>query len=215
MRFVLLLWFFQFVSSAFALALISTASASSEADHLYVGRQDGYIETSASFDVGVPTDSVVATMTDFERLPLWNQSIVSNTVSANSNGSIRVSSILRECAAFICKMVSLVEDVQFVSANEIQAKVVPGASDFSSGNSRWTFEDTGNGTRVRYESRLRPNFWIPPGFTGGVMTNSLRRQIDAARKTILIDHCRATGCVGVPDSLDELAIKKFGDGVNE
>lgn len=86
-----------------------------------------------------------------------------------------VYTLLKGCvAAIFCKSIRRVERITEIPPTELTAEIVPGSGDLKSGTVRWQLAPEGSGTRLRYESQMEPDFWVPPLLGDALMSRSLR-----------------------------------------
>jgi len=138
---------------------------------------------TVSFDavVNAPLARVYAVLTDFPALPALNPAIVAVSVRpASGDRGVRVRSVLKSCIWFFCRKVVQVEDVVEPDAHTIAARIVPGRGDFKSGWSDWRLTAQGGRTRLHYEARRVPDFWIPPLIGPWAVEHTLRTQLLAS-----------------------------------
>lgn len=166
------------------IAFLSSTAWSVEVDEISVVKNGKSFITDAVFLVEAPRDTVVRAITDFDRLSDLNPAVLSSSADVRDNGDIRVTTKLRDCVAFFCRSVELVEDVRIDEAGNLHSQIVPKLSDFASGDAIWQFETVGAKTRVRYRSRVRPKIWLPPMLGTTAFRHALRRQIKVAANSI-------------------------------
>lgn len=154
-------------------------SAAVDIDQLSVTKDGSAFVTEASFVVSVPVSEVLRAFTDFERLPELNPSITESSAEIETDGTVKVRTRIRDCVAFLCRSVDMVEHVKIDSQNLVHSIIEPGGSDFSDGSTTWTFASEDDHTRVQYRSRITPNFWLPPLFGTHLIRNTLEKQISA------------------------------------
>ncbi len=146
------------------LFLSHTTNAYSENVSVNVGRESGNTYTfSMQFLAHAPADQVFAIITDFENLSQLNPLIKSSRIlPIQEPYKKRVEIVTRGCMLFFCKTITRVEDVQFDHTLTINTEFVVSMSDFKSGRTTWTFEPSGENTRVTYDAQMVPDFWLPP-----------------------------------------------------
>ena len=169
--------------SVMALFVEAAAGATTigEAVHdIDVDRQGKSIVAKAEFVVDVPRADVVRAFTSFDRLSELNPAIVSSSAKTTHDGRVEVTTQLRDCVAFFCRSVTLVEKVSIAANGNMTAEIEPANSDFKRGSTAWTFEAEGSRTRVSYRSSMQPDFWMPAPIGKHVMRKALSRQIAAS-----------------------------------
>ena len=165
-------------------ALCCSTAWSVEIEQVSVRKDGKTFSTEAIFLVAAPRDAVVDAITAFDRLSDLNPAVLSSSAEVRENGEIRVSTRIRDCVSLFCRSVALVEDVRLDQAGNLQSRIVPEFSDFVSGDATWKFDTVGSRTRVHYQSRVRPKFWLPPLLGSAAFRHALGRQIKVAANTI-------------------------------
>lgn len=166
------------------IALCSSTAWCVEIEQVSVLRSGKIFSTEAVFLVEAPQGAVVDAITAFDRLSDLNPAVVSSSVEVRVTDEIRVTTQIRACVSFFCRSMALVEDVRFDQAGNLRSQIVPKLSDFASGDATWQFDTVGEKTRVRYQSRMQPKFWLPPFLGSAVFRHALERQIRVAANSI-------------------------------
>ncbi|MFP4616232.1 MAG: SRPBCC family protein [Thiohalospira sp.] len=145
-----------------ALLGLATAGSAETIRHLEVER-DGR-EYSVRFEavVEAPPDRVFALLTDYDRLERLNPGIVAAERLGMEGGMDRVRTVLESCVAFFCRQMDRIEEVRTRHQRTIESRVVPEQSEFESGHTRWQLAAVTEGTRIRFRTRMVPEFWVPP-----------------------------------------------------
>jgi uncharacterized protein YndB with AHSA1/START domain len=126
--------------------------------------------------VAAPPDRVFAVLTDFDRLERLNPAIVEARRLASTGGNpLRVRTVLEGCVAFFCRRMQRVEAIRSSDRRMIRTRILPEASDFRSGQSRWQLAAITGGTRLRYRARMVPDFWVPPVVGPWAIKRTLRQ----------------------------------------
>ncbi len=170
------------VAPLVAIAALACSMASSAAviESLTVAKDGSDYVAEARFVIDAPHDTVFGAFTAFDRLSDLNPAVIESRAEMLANGSVRVTTRLKECLAFFCRSVAVVEDVNIDGLDVVQAIMVPELSDFARGHTTWRFADLGRRTRVHYKSRVTPRFWLPAMIGSRVVRNALQRQIRTA-----------------------------------
>jgi plasmid stabilization system protein ParE len=133
-----------------------------EIRHLSVKHENPAYRVKFEAVVAVSPDRVFAVLTDYERLGRLNPGVkVAERLSASGPVS-RVRTVIQGCVLFFCRRMERVEVVRTRHQRVIWARIVPDASDFRSGESRWRLAAVTGGTRIRLRLRVVPDFWVPP-----------------------------------------------------
>lgn len=162
------------------LGAMSTVGWAAKVDNISIVKQDKYYVTNAQFLIDVPRANVFDAFTQFDRLSAINSAVIDSSVEEVSEDTTRVTTRVRDCVGLFCKTLTLVEDVTVLNEGTIRSTMVHELGDFKDGNTLWEFESLGQQTKVRYHSRVRPGFWLPPLIGKRAMRKVLTRQIIAA-----------------------------------
>lgn len=166
-------------AAAFGMLVLLVAQAV-EADpavmrNLTVDREEGAYQVRFEAVVDVPPDRVFALLTDYDRLNRLNPGIVvAKRLEADSAVGDRVRTVLEGCVLFFCRRMERVEIIQTSNQRLITTRMVPEASDFRSGKTRWQLAAVAEGTRVRFRGRMVPDFWVPPVVGSWAIESDLR-----------------------------------------
>lgn len=161
------------------LVMVTAPAWALEIEELSVVRKGRTFQTNAVFLVDLPRAEVMRAALDFERMGHVNPAVVATAVAPLPSGETRVTTTLYDCVAVVCRTVILVEDVRRHPAGRLSTRVVPSAGDFAGGGATWRFDETAQGTRVRYAGEIRPSFWVPRLLGAAAFKRSLRRQVTA------------------------------------
>ncbi len=112
--------------------------------------------------IDAPLDFVFATFTDYDRLTRLSPAIrESRIVEHVAPGVERLRTRTRLCVLFICRTMLQVQDMRATPPGAIDAHVLD-HGDFHGGEAVWRYGAEGDATRLRFEARLTPAFWVPP-----------------------------------------------------
>lgn len=145
------------------LTLLCFLPVVSHADTVVTRLDDDAYSVRMEVQLSAPSEYVRALLTDYEHLGRVNPSITnSRLLGSFKPGQVRVRTVTRSCVTFMCFDMTQVQDVEVTPDGEIIATMVPGKSDFKDGVALWRILPSGTGTRVVFEARMRPAFWVPP-----------------------------------------------------
>lgn len=124
-----------------------------------------------------PPTAVFAVITDYENIARLHRRVRESRVLRRvDDHTVEVYTLLKGCvAAIFCKSLERVERIDETPPSELVATVVAEKSDFASGSVRWRLEADGEGTRLRYESQMDPDFWVPPVLGDRMLESSISR----------------------------------------
>jgi hypothetical protein len=165
-RYLLLLcgWLFA-GSTAFAFEL-------THAEAKYVDEEYRF-EMTAVLDA--PVKFVETVLRDYERYNTLDSRILEARVIERSDAEhvATLATTLRACFGPICRNVKRVERVEEAPLT-LLAITDASRSDMKFGETRMQLEDAPEGrTRVTYQTRLKPDFWIPALIARGMMLRTL------------------------------------------
>lgn len=137
--------------------------------------------------LSVPPKAAHAVFTRFEDLPAINPSVRRAQVIDDSGATTRVATDLRVCIVLFCPRLKMTQDMRTGADGEsytLTAAVVPEYSDFRYGLGTWAFSPCGQGTCLRFDAELEPDFWIPRLIGTWLMKRELRSQAVATSEGI-------------------------------
>ncbi len=165
--------------SAAVLALLSLSAHAYQLVRLEVDRHADVYTVYVVMDFDLPAQSIRAVLTDYAHLDRINDSITSSEIiGAQQNGALRVRTRFRNCVLFFCRRLQKVEDITEDEQGRIKVVIVPGSSNFRSGQASWEVRSTRSGSRVIHRATLEPDLWIPPWMGTAILKNALRREIE-------------------------------------
>ncbi len=133
---------------------------------------------NATFDVKASPESVMAVLTDFENIADLNPAIIESVqLSSPVENSLRVKTVIKDCILFFCKNLTRVEDISQDENTKLEAYIVPMLSDLKSGYASWVLTSHSESTRVDYEARMQPKFWIPPLIRSYVLKKKFKKRV--------------------------------------
>jgi hypothetical protein len=145
------------------LILCSPASTADKVEELSVTYSDGEYRLQITDVLDAPVEYVYRVITDYIHEYLINPTITDVQFLPSGNEEvIRVRNISKHCIGPFCFPVVWTGDIVTTSDGDIEVKTIPELSDFESGHAVWHIRPQGNNTRLIYESRLNPAFFIPP-----------------------------------------------------
>ncbi|MBA2410373.1 MAG: hypothetical protein H0V62_11645 [Gammaproteobacteria bacterium] len=166
------------------LGLVSSTRAG-EVEQLDVEHQDGIYNITMTFSVAAPLGAVRAVLTDYAHLSALNSAIVeSQVLLARNDNSTRVRTRTKDCILFLCADITRIEDVTSDGAGGFQATIVPGLSDMKSGLARWRIQSRKEITRIAFDARMEPDFWIPPLIGPMLIKHRLRTHLKETAENV-------------------------------
>jgi hypothetical protein len=123
---------------------------------------------SLDAELAAPAAAVYARLADFAALSALNPSLQVQALSpAAADGRQHLLSQAEFCVLGLCRLLRHSQQLRSLKSGQggsiVAVTEPPPASDFQSGESDWTVSELGEGrSRLRFESRLRPDFWLAP-----------------------------------------------------
>ncbi|MFP4649133.1 MAG: SRPBCC family protein [Halorhodospira sp.] len=110
-------------------------------------------------------EAVWAVLSDYEQLAALSPSMLeSRIVASGEHQETLVATVTEGCLiALFCRTVHRVEAMEEDPPRRIRARVLPERSNLQHGVTDWLLEERGDATHVTVQTRLRPDFWVPPG----------------------------------------------------
>lgn len=125
--------------------------------------QDGVYQLYSEVLISRPPPQVRQVLADYTRLPQINSGITAVRLLDHSpSGEQRMAVEATSCVALFCRTYRWVQAVAQLSDGSIQAVIEPQHSDFRQGLTRYRFLPHDHCTRLVFEARLEPVFWLPP-----------------------------------------------------
>lgn len=141
-----------------------------------VAEEDGRYTLTSDSLVAAPQEAVFEVLTDYDQFVRVSSAFEdSKVLDPEADGTPRVYTKLRGCVLFFCKTLERVEHLTYEAPGSIKTIVIAEESDFSYGVSTWELESVKEGTLVRYQLIMEPDFWIPPLIGPALIKRKLQR----------------------------------------
>ena len=151
-----------FLCLLLTLCLLAPARASN-LSNIEISENSGNYRVRMVMLVHAPARYVSGVLTDYTHIYRLNPSITESEILPSPRiGTVRVKTRMQGCIFFFCRDVDRVEEVRKVNAGHLQAVIIPEQSDFTSGSADWRIQPVGDDSRIVYEARITPAFFIPP-----------------------------------------------------
>lgn len=154
---------------------LPASSLAAEMRSVHVEYEDGYyyLESEVWFDVG--REAIFDVFLDWDLAEEYSSIIVeAKNVGPDEFGGMGYYIHNRGCILFFCKSALRSGSVTSEAYEYIHAIADPETSDFELSDETWTFRNEDDGTIVRYELKMKPDFWIPPVVGPYLMKRKLR-----------------------------------------
>lgn len=130
--------------------------------------------------LNAPLVRVWAALTDYSRFHELSPSVEESEVVGQVNRTThRVRTRSRVCVLIFCKELLQVQTLEQRPMGELVIEVDPDESDFEFGYARWLLVEDQGITRVQFETRLRPAFWVPPLIGPWAIKRAMRKEAQA------------------------------------
>jgi hypothetical protein len=168
---------------ALALLLLAAAPARAATIEALSVRHDGpRYAVEMSVKLQAPPAASYAVFADPGSLPRINPAVqVVQVLQRGGEEQARIYTEVHVCAMLYCKLLHQTQDMRYSprpDGGDLEAVVVPEASDFSYGLARWQFRPAGAATELHFHAELQPAFWIPPVIGPWLVERSLREEAE-------------------------------------
>jgi hypothetical protein len=189
-------WFVTHGSSAIracvlvALHIFSSIATAGELEELSVTEADGEYTLRIVSVLDAPADYVYKIITDYKHAYRLNPTITDVEILPSGRDEVvRVRNLSKQCVGPFCFDIAWAGDIVETRDGDIEVKTIPQLSNFVSGYAIWHIRPQGEHTRVLYESRLKPSYFIPPVIGSVIIKKHIKDDTLATFKRI---ECQAT-----------------------
>lgn len=131
------------------------------------------LQIEAVFEV--PPDRLLEVLTDYDRLhELHPWMVESRDLGPVGPGTREVYTRTEGCVLLYCRTLHRVEWIR-EEPSRLVAEAVAGRGSFREGSTEWRFTPERSGTRLVYQARFVPAFWVPPLLGPGALARSVER----------------------------------------
>ncbi len=127
-----------------------------------VSHKKGVYTASLVMQINAPTNKVYALFTDYDELARLSDSITDSELIDEDPPEYTVIVKTHNCILFFCKDLTQTQQVLELGEGYIVVEDIKGQSDFIHAESYWHIYAYKNGTRVTFNSEMKPGFWLPP-----------------------------------------------------
>jgi hypothetical protein len=171
----------RFACSLFTLTACCLSGAMLSAGELVdmsVSHQRGVFDLRVEMILDASYEDVYHVLTDYVHIYRLNPSIVESEVMPVTDDSVvRIKTLINDCVLIFCKEILRVEDVRELGTGDLYAVIVPELSSVKSGFTIWQVQHLGGRTRVQYQLRLEPGFYIPPLIGTQVVKRKMHKEV--------------------------------------
>lgn len=150
-----------------------------------VSEHDGIYEVRADMQLSAPPRDVRYVILDFNHLTRITGAVrESRLLDHPATDAWRVFTRTKACIAIFCRTIKQVQDVHIASDGTIVAQAEPAHSDVRSSHTTWKLDPVPGGTRLRWQMRMEPEFWVPPLIGPIMLRHALRAEGEATAQGI-------------------------------
>jgi hypothetical protein len=159
------------------LLLFASLSTADEIKELSVTKVDGVYSLRVVSVIDAPADYVYDVITDYKHAYQINPTITEVAiVPSDRDDVVRVLNRSEHWVGPLCLKIDWVGDIVEHGDRYLEVKTIPEFSSFESGSATWELRSQGERTWVRYESSLKPNFFIPPFIGDHIMKKQMENE---------------------------------------
>ena len=154
--------------------LSGSISSAAEVEELKVTEANGEYRLRIAAVLDAPADYVHIVVTDYKHAYRINPSVIKVEIQpSDHDGVVRVHNLSEQWVGPFCFSINWVGDILDTGDGDIRVKTVPEPGNFESGDAIWKIRPRGKRTWVLHESRLKPDFFIPPLIGENIMRNKM------------------------------------------
>jgi len=158
-----------------AWSLFGSISSAAEFEELNVTETNGEYRLRIAAVLDAPADYVHSVVTDYKHVYRINPSVTEVEILPSGHaGVIRVRNLSEQWVGPFCFNINWVGDILETGEGKIRVKTLSEPGNFESGDAIWEIRPRGERTWVLHESRLKPDFFIPPVIGDNIMKNRMR-----------------------------------------
>lgn len=166
--------------AVFVLAACTLPAQAASIGQLDITRVDARYRMQLTATLAAPARASYAVFQDFSNLPKINNAIEAvELLEAPTVDVRRLKTKVRVCVWLFCVRLNQVQDIRESVTDEVSsmdAIVLPALSNLRYGHARWQMRRCGDGTCLRFDAELEPDFWIPPGIGPWAIKRAMRRE---------------------------------------
>ncbi len=160
------------VSSLGFILLSATQAATVQVDS-----EEGTFYLNLRFQSELQPDALTSLLTDYQNLYRVSPAITKSAVITPNNSNKKIVwKRIKGCIAFFCRELEHTEYVT-ETKDKITMMTIPERSDFEMGHSSWMIMPGATGSRVRFNSVLKPSFELPPLIGSWLMKQKIRDEL--------------------------------------
>ena len=158
----------------FALPLSTSISSADELVELSVKKTDGAYSLRVVSVLDAPVDYVYDVITDYKHAYRINPTITEVEILPSDRDVVRVRNLSEHWVGPFCFKIDWVGDIVEPRDGYLKVNTIPELSSFKSGAAVWELRSQGERTWVLHESRLKPDFFMPPVIGDRIMKKQMK-----------------------------------------
>ena len=160
----------------FALPLFTSVSSADELVELSVKKTDGAYSLRVVSVLDAPVDYVYDVITDYKHAYRINPTITEvEILPSDRDEVVRVRNLSEHWVGPFCFKIDWVGDIVETRDGYLKVNTIPELSSFKSGSAIWELRSQGERTWVLHESRLKPDFFMPPVIGDRIMRKQMKK----------------------------------------
>lgn len=153
--------------------------------HAKVQYKDGRYRVDFGVLLEADPATVRSLMKDYVNWPTWSASLESvKLVEVVTKDQYIVDIVFDSCVFIFCQNIKKREKVTVLNNGDIITVTDPEHSDFKYAHEHWEVKEDQGKTRLRYESEMVPNFFVPPLFGPSLVKRQIRLELERSSHTL-------------------------------
>lgn len=165
-----------------SLALLLSCRCWAQAEVEVSRTDDGVIHVSAQVDVPAPPEIVLEVLTDYDHLAAFVPDMTSSRVVSVPGEPLRVEQKGSTSFLLFSFPLEVLFEIDQVSSAELHFHSISGNLHDMVGS--YKLQGAGGGTRIQYQTSFRPDFWVPPLISTGIMQREVVHQFEGLLEEI-------------------------------
>ncbi len=156
--------------------LLFTASVWAKTEVTVNKSDDDIIHVQAQIFVAAPPRVAWEVLTDYEHIATFVPNMASSHIISAPGEPLRVEQKGSTSFLLFTFPIEVVFEIDARSSRELHFHSISGNLRDMTGDYR--IAAVSGGTRISYEARFKPDFWVPPLISVAIMRNEIKRQFD-------------------------------------
>jgi hypothetical protein len=160
--------------------IIGPGVRAAQVEHLEIERAGDDYKVSLRAVLDAPLAQVWYVLTDYARFHEVSPAIKESEILEERDARTHlVRTRASACVLIFCKETRQVQTMRQQALGELAVNVDPAQSDFEFGQAEWHLVADAGFTRLHFEARIRPAFWVPPLIGPWAIRHVLREEARA------------------------------------